>query len=126
MVNKARSKAAKKGWETRRLNLRKLSDIKKEPHIKTWFGDTNYLEQIYESGLEYAYVNASGEQCHQFAFCKDFLQDAMWATLNKTKTTIYNFKYGYGDNPPLDLEKMRLAVRLKGTTYNYFENKCKK
>jgi len=78
-----------------------------------WFKDA-HLDQIYSKGLEYAFFNEAGEQCHPFAFCKDFLQDAVWATLNKAAAHLYGFSYEYGVNPPLDLKQTRLGLRMKG------------
>ena len=127
-----RSKASLKGWETRKQRLAEvfsrrknianlLSRTESQPStangpeigITKWFTDKG-MAQIYSSGLEFAFVSAAGEQCHPFAYCKDFLQDAVWAELNKSKASIYGFSYEHGKNPPVDLTNMRLAVRLKG------------
>ena len=85
----------------------------RESFIKKWFDDRR-MSQIYSSGLEFAFVSAEGEQCHPFAYCKDFLQDAIWAEINETKVSIFSFSHVHGENPPVDMEKTRLAVRFKG------------
>ncbi len=124
-----RVEAARKGWETRRKNklAKQLAgqispvELKSEPKtqevpegfLTKAFGDES-LAQIYNSGLEYAFINEKGEQCHPFCLCKDFLQDALWAELNKTATTIHGFTYKSGVNPPLDLSRTRLLARFKG------------
>lgn len=95
------------------------------PFITKWYKDVN-MAQIYSSGLEYAFVSKEGEQCHAFAYCKDFLQDAVWATLNKSSASIYGFTYQHGVNPAVDTEHMRLGVRIKGAKGEGFEEKCKK
>jgi hypothetical protein len=126
-IESKRSLAARKGWETRR-NRKLLTVAKKEKPlglptiivkkrssatIIKWFVDVG-MSQIYDSGLEFAFISSDGEQCHAFAYCKDYLQDAIFATLNKKAANIYGFTYKYGVNPPLDLEVTRLAVRHKG------------
>lgn len=72
------------------------------------------MAQIYSSGLEYAWVNAAGEQCHPFAYCKDFLQDAVKEYLNQGSCKIYGFAYDSKINPPLGVDKTRIAVRFSG------------
>jgi hypothetical protein len=83
------------------------------PAIKTAFADKS-MAQIYSSGLEFAFIGPEGIQCHSFAYCKDFLQDAIQATLHKKTSSIWGFSYDYKVNPPLDLENTRMAVRYKG------------
>jgi len=132
-TKKTRRAAAIRGWETRRKNLglsikeaaaKKKAPAKKAktggiflktPIIKKWHpaGESS-LNQIYYSGLEFAFANTAGEQCHPFAFCKDYLQDAIWATINKKPTGIYGFRYDPKTNPPLDMVSTRMALRLKG------------
>lgn len=136
LKKKTRSEAAKQGWITRRLRLAAQKETPpttssefvtntESPCITKWFEDVG-LSQIYSSGLEFAYANEQGEQCHPFAYCKDFLQDAVWATLNKAKASIHLFTYEYNVNPPLDLKNVRMAVRLKGSKRVTFEEKCRK
>lgn len=130
-VDEARSRAAKLGWLTRRIKEAKEREVPPgmtmlgAPFITKWFKDVG-MAQIYSSGLEFAFISAAGEQCHAFAYCKDFLQDAVWATLNKSSAAIYGFSYVHGTNPPVDLDNMRLGVRLKGKGGEDMENMCKK
>lgn len=66
--------------------------------------------QIYKKGLEYALVSEDYEQCNEFVWCKDFLQDIVYSSLREKSIEIYNFKY----NPTIDskpyLKKIRLLV----------------
>lgn len=130
-VDEARSRAAKLGWLTRRIKEAREREhppgmtMLGAPFITKWYKDVG-MAQIYSSGLEFAFVSAAGEQCHAFAYCKDFLQDAVWATLNKSSAAIYGFSYVHGENPPVDTNNMRLAVRIKGANGKDFEEKCKK
>lgn len=95
------------------------------PFIVNWFPDAS-MAQIYSTGLEFAFVSLEGKQCHAFAYCKDFLQDAVWATLNKSSVGIYGFSYVHGKNPPVDMDNMRLGVRVKGTPKEDMETMCRK
>lgn len=130
MADAKRSAAAKKGWITRRANINKTegeslvaaikaaTEANRAPDLDTavvtaWFDDKG-MNQIYSSGLEFAFVSPDGAQCHAFAFCKDYLQDAIWATLHNKTAQVYGFTYTAGSNPPLDMENCRIAVRLKG------------
>lgn len=150
-----RSRAAKKGWITRRKNREKAvlkakillqtkhpssghfivskktgavkavppkTDLS-APVIEKWFDDKGMAE-IYDTGLQFAFTSADGQQCHPFAYCKDFLQDAVWAELNKCKANIHGFVHEYGTNPPVDLKKTRMAVRFQGGSD--FRSKCLK
>lgn len=94
-----------------------------EPKEVKWYADER-LSQIYSKGLEYAFFNEKNEQCHPFAYCKDFLQDAIWAQLNESKASIYSFTYQHGHNPPLDLSLTRMGLRNKGD--KDFSAKCEK
>jgi hypothetical protein len=91
--------------------------------VKKWFDDKG-MAQIYSTGTEYAFFSKDGEQCHPFAYCKDFLQDAVWATLNNSTASIYGFVYEHGKNPALDMDNVRIALRLKKTSD--FSAMCKK
>lgn len=68
------------------------------------------IAQIYSSGLEYALCNKNNEQCHDFVFCKDFVQDAIHAHLHGGVASIYGFTYTPKKNPDLDLDRLRLLV----------------
>jgi hypothetical protein len=110
--------AEKKAAAKKKLSTAKkkpLKKVDKAPAIKKFFADKRMC-QIYSSGLEFAFVSAEGEQCHSFAYCKDFLQDAVWAQLRKKSTSIFGFMYEYGKNPPIDITNCRLAVRLRKST----------
>lgn len=68
------------------------------------------LAQAFSSGLEFAFISADGQQCTTFAFCKDFLQDAIQAYCVQKKRNIYGFEYDPETHPPICLEKTRLAI----------------
>jgi hypothetical protein len=68
------------------------------------------IAQIYSSGLEYALANENMEQCHDFVFCKDFIQDAIMSHLHGGIASIYGFSYNPATQPKLSLDKLRLIV----------------
>ena len=72
--------------------------------------------QIYSQGFEFAFMSRpKGEKVYRqattFVYCKDFLHDAIWAFLHKTKVTIYGFKYDYAKDKPLKMDRTALAFR---------------
>jgi hypothetical protein len=68
------------------------------------------IHQIYSKGLEFALVSENDEQCHNFVWCKDFLHDIIYATLNNRAIDIYQFKYNPEYQPKPCLSKIRLLI----------------
>lgn len=66
--------------------------------------------QIYSTGLEFCFVNSKNEQCHEFVYCKDFLQDAIHGFLNNKIASIYSFSYDPNSMPSLLLAKTKIAL----------------
>jgi hypothetical protein len=85
---------------------------KQEPLIIQWKPRKSRLAQEFSEGLEFAFVSADNKQINQFVFCKDFMQDAIQAFINKKRVSIYGFIYdpNHPDTIPLCLEKTRLLV----------------
>ena len=75
---------------------------KKDPSVQIW--------QIYKQGMEFAFLSNNNEQCNQFVWCKDFLQDMVYATLHNKLVDIYQFKYNPNHDPNPCLSKIRLLV----------------
>lgn len=75
-----------------------------------WSKQSNSLCEIYHKGLQYAFVSEKNEQCHQFVYCKDFLQDAIQGTLEGASKSIYGFTYDPKKMPKIDLETTRLVL----------------
>jgi hypothetical protein len=70
--------------------------------------------QIYSKGYEFAFMsdqNGTYRQVCTFVYCKDFLHDAVWAMVNKTKWQVYGFKYDTAKDVPLDLDNCVFAFR---------------
>ncbi len=68
------------------------------------------IAQIYSSGLEYALVNDKLQQCHDFVYCKDFIQDAVHGSLYGHTASIYGFSYNPKTQPPLSLDQLRVVL----------------
>ena len=75
-----------------------------------WLTKVYGLSQIYSSGLEFCFISKDMKQACAFMFCKDFLQDALMATHNKSKINIYGFSYDSKKDNPIDLDRTRIAV----------------
>lgn len=66
--------------------------------------------QIYSKGVEFALVSENYEQCHSFVWCKDFLHDAVYSTLNNKPIEIYRFKFNPTINPNPCLKSIKLLL----------------
>ena len=78
--------------------------------IEWIFTNQSKILQIYSKGLEYALVSSDYKQCHPFIWCKDFLHDVIYATLNEKPIEIYKFKFDPSKNPNPCLDKIRLMI----------------
>jgi len=82
------------------------------------------ISQIYSKGMEFAFASQDYQQCHQFVFCKDFLQDIIFANIHQKWVSIYDFNYSPYIDPRPCLDKIRILVtnandsRLKIKIYN--------
>lgn len=78
------------------------------------FGKNYHTAQIYSKGFEFAFmsdIDGTYQQACTFVYCKDFLHDAVWAMVNKTKWSIYSFKYDSAKDVPLDMDNCVFAFR---------------
>lgn len=66
--------------------------------------------QVYAKGIEYALVSDKNEQCHPFVWCKDFLHDVVYASVNKRSFEVYKFKYDPKASPNPSLKKLKILV----------------
>jgi hypothetical protein len=100
--------------------------------IVDWFPSTNSLIEAYQqTEFKFSFVglpNKDGvsKQCHPWAKCRDFLPDAVRATIINKTFSIYGFSFNPNDNPALDLDTMRMLVYksdLKSADKVEFEDK---
>jgi hypothetical protein len=75
-----------------------------------WYEGRASLSQALSSGLEYAFVSKERKQCCPFVLCKDFLQDAVYNQVYKTKKSIYGFSFDPSKHEPIDLTKVRMVL----------------
>lgn len=75
-----------------------------------WYPENPVLQQALSAGLEYAFVSKNSKQCCPFVLCKDFLQDAVYNQIYRTKRKIWGFCYNPKIHDPIDTEKIRLVL----------------
>lgn len=89
--------------------------IKRKNEI-SWFTSNNQLSEIYQqTGYRFAFAGKPSdkevsEQCHIWVKCRDFLPDAVRATIINEKFSIYGFIFDPSTNPKIDLHTMRMLV----------------
>lgn len=75
-----------------------------------WFNESASLQQALSAGLEYAFVSKENKQCCPWVLCKDFLQDAVYNQLYRTKRKIWGFCFNPRIHEPIDVEKTRILL----------------
>lgn len=72
-------------------------------------------QQVYQSGLQYAFVSPDCKQCTPFVYCKDFLQDAVQGFVCKRKVCdIYRFTYNPEEDPPIAMNCTKILLANQG------------
>ena len=71
---------------------------------------TQKILQMYEKGIEYALVSDKNEQCHTFVWCKDFLHDVVYSSVNKRPIEIYRFKYDPNIDPNPSFKELKILI----------------
>lgn len=93
------------------VTIKRLDDLEKELH-----------EGWRSCGVRMAFANSDNQQVTQFVSCKDYMQDAIMATLRHKPVSIYGFKYNPDEHPALDLEATRILIKFsKGYEKKSFE-----
>jgi hypothetical protein len=73
------------------------------------------LAEVYQkSGIRYAFLSAPRDgsaMCHAWVKCRDFLHDAVRAQITGKPVTIYGFKFVPGEDPPIDLKRIRMRIK---------------
>ncbi|RDJ35511.1 MAG: hypothetical protein DWQ19_11890 [Crenarchaeota archaeon] len=75
-----------------------------------WLDEKQSLNQAISSGVEFAFLSPDDKQVSPFAFCKDYLQDAVQGYVNKKTRSIYGFTYNPTKHPEVSLTKTKLLV----------------
>jgi hypothetical protein len=76
----------------------------------TWFNGTQLLRQALSSGIEFSFASPDNQQVSPFAFCKDYLQDAVQGFIHNKKKTIFGFTYDPKEHAAISLKKTKLLV----------------
>lgn len=82
-----------------------------------WFEQKNLNEIYQQVRMQFAFLSApknGSKQCHSWAYCRDFLHDAVRTQAVGSPTSIYGFDFKKGTNPPIDLVRTRMLVRQDG------------
>lgn len=104
----------------------------KKTIVVDWFPTTNSLIEAYQqTEFKFSFVgspdkNGISKQCHPWTKCRDFLPDAVRATIINKTFSIYGFNFNPVNNPALDLNIMRMLVyksNLKLADKTEFEDK---
>ena len=66
--------------------------------------------QVYNKGLEYSILSDKYEQCHGFVWCKDFLHDVVYSSINSRPFEIYRFSYDPCINPKPCVKQTRILI----------------
>lgn len=75
-----------------------------------WHVTQELLNQVYRSGLEYAFVSRNFKQVCPFVYCKDFLHDALQGHLNGIRRKIHGFLYDPNKHKPICTDRLRLII----------------
>jgi hypothetical protein len=86
--------------------MRNITEREIEWHPKTLRG----ISQIPQDGMEFAYVSEDYKQVHQLVWCKDFMQDTIYGSLNGVDFEVYGFKYDPDRNPAICKDKTRFMI----------------
>jgi len=75
------------------------------------------LSQVYSVGWEFSLMSkirfSLYKQVHQWATCKDYVNDLLWSYYSKKPVEIYGFTYNTGKDVLLDMAAFRVATRNK-------------
>lgn len=93
--------------------------MKKYQKISWNIQKTNKVLQLYNKGLEYCLLSEKYEQCHQFVWCKDYLHDVVYSTVNKTPIEIFNFYFDPKKNKIPATKKIKICVADNKSKYLY-------
>lgn len=75
-----------------------------------WYEKDSQLNESIKTGLELAFVSPDYRQSTPFFRCKDYLQDAVFNSVNNLNKRKYGFLYDPTIDPALSFDKTRLLV----------------
>lgn len=72
--------------------------------------NTPKISQVYNKGLEYALISEDDKQICPFVYCKDFLQDVVYASVNNRAIQIHKFEYNPHKDGHITTEKTKILI----------------
>jgi len=96
-----------------------------------WFKQKKLAEIYQQVRMQFAFLSSpknGNKQCHSWAFCRDFLHDAVRTQITGVASNIYGFTFDKDKNPPIDTVRTRMLVRqdkLEKKDIPKFERKMK-
>ena len=75
-----------------------------------WHPKSNRISQVPKEGLEFAMLSKKYEQLNQLVWCKDFMHDIIWSSINLLPMEIYGFKYDPVESSPPCLTSAKLMI----------------
>jgi hypothetical protein len=81
-----------------------------EPVTVTWLEGKAHYNQIYSNGLEFCLASSDNKQVNHLAFCKDYLQDVYFSTLNNKPVQIYGLNWSQDKFPKPDMENIKIIL----------------
>lgn len=77
-----------------------------------WYNNDQVVKisQIYNNGLEYSLVSEDYRQICPFVFCKDFLQDVIYACVNHKEIKIHKFEFNPAKNGYIATDKTKILI----------------
>lgn len=82
-----------------------------------------HLSQSYSSGFEYSIINHENTLLMPFMTCKDYMNDFVWAIVNKKKASIYGLVVDPNDkNFNVKLTDVRIVLRDTTKQFDVFKD----
>lgn len=95
-----------------------ISDMvtKEEKRKVVWYSGSASLSQAVHGGIEFAHISREDHQVGPWVFCKDYLQDAIWGTVNKKVASIYGYYFDPKQEQKPTVLRARLLITNSGDT----------
>lgn len=97
------------------MNQKKFPEIEIKLKPKT-----DDLVQTPSRGIEYAFLSANNNQVNDFAYCRDYLQDIVYANVKNRDFSMYGLKYTPKEDNRISLDKCQILTRYK-SRYEQFK-----
>lgn len=75
-----------------------------------WYENKFQLCEGVGKTVQMSFCSADDEQCHPWVYCKDYLQDAIYCTMNNKESCVHGFIFKPSTMPKLCMDKARILV----------------